>query len=63
MTLSTLAVMPKSRDSNRTNRPQDGAAPPERAAVERALEQIVERLKPKAPDPKPAKKGDPRTKG
>ncbi|MCP1558447.1 UNVERIFIED_ORG: hypothetical protein M2438_002532 [Methylobacterium sp. SuP10 SLI 274] len=55
--------MPKSRDSNRTNRPQDGAAPPEQAAVERALEQIVERLKPKAPDPKPAKKGDPRTKG
>ncbi|CAO4192052.1 hypothetical protein [Methylorubrum extorquens] len=63
MTLSTLTVMPKSRDSNRTNRPQDGAAPPEQAAVERALEQIVERLKPKAPDPKPAKKDSPRTKG
>ncbi|WP_375274268.1 hypothetical protein [Methylorubrum thiocyanatum] len=54
--------MPKSRDSNRTNRPQDGAAPPEQAAVERALEQIVERLKPKPSCPTPAKKGDPRTK-
>lgn len=63
MTLSTLAVMPKSRDSNRTNRPQDGATPPEQAAVERALEQILERLKPKAPDPKPTKKDGPRTKG
>lgn len=54
--------MPKSRDSNRTNRPQDGAATPEQAAVERALEQVVERLKPKAPEPKPAKKGGPGTK-
>ena len=55
--------MPKSRDSNPTNRPRDGAAPPEQEAVERALEQIVERLKPKAPAPKPVKKGSPRTQG
>ncbi|CAO4143972.1 hypothetical protein [Methylorubrum aminovorans] len=53
--------MPKSRDSTPTNRPQDGAAPPEQAAVERALEQVVERLKPKAPAPKPPRKSNPRT--
>ncbi len=55
--------MPKSRDSNPTNRPQGGATPPEQAAVERALEQVLERLKPKAPEPKAPKKGGPRAKG
>ncbi len=51
--------MPKRRDPSRTKRPQDAteAARPEQAAVERALEQIVERLKPKVPKPK----GGPRT--
>lgn len=55
--------MPKSRDPSRTKRPQDGAeaTSPEQAAVERALEQVVERLKPKAPTSKPTRKGGPRT--
>ncbi len=59
--------MPKSRDSNPTNRPQDGAAPPEQAAVERALERVVERLTPKPPAARPpgakAGKGKPRAEG
>ncbi|MFC6390392.1 hypothetical protein [Methylorubrum zatmanii] len=45
--------MPKRSDSSRTKRNLGGEAPPDQAAVERALEQVVERLKPKAPAAKP----------
>lgn len=44
--------MPKRRDPNRTRKPPGGADEPprpEQSAVERALERIVERLKPKPP--------------
>lgn len=48
--------MPKRRDPSptRPSRAADEAEPrPERAAVERALEQVVERLAPKPPGSKP----------
>lgn len=44
--------MPKRRDPSRTKPPRGGADDlprPEQSAVERALERIVELLKPKAP--------------
>ncbi|MFC7663185.1 hypothetical protein ACFQWF_11105 [Methylorubrum suomiense] len=46
--------MPKRRDPSRTRPTRDGEDEPprpEQSAVERAIERIVERLKPKAPRP------------
>lgn len=58
--------MPKRRDPNPTRQAREADEPasrPERAAVERALEQAVERLTPKPPGAKPAGKGKPRPAG
>ena len=63
--------MPKRRDPSptRPSRAADEAEPrPEQAAVERALERVVERLTPKPPGArppgaKPAGKGKPRAEG
>ncbi|MBB5757988.1 hypothetical protein HNR00_002705 [Methylorubrum rhodinum] len=44
--------MPKRRDPSRTSKPRGGADEPprpEQSAVERALERVLERLKPKPP--------------
>lgn len=54
--MSSLALMPKRSDSSRMKRDLGGEVPPDQAAVERALEQVLERLKPKAPTAKPERK-------